>query len=84
MKQFHAHRYWRQVNLDVDRSHRRFPAGKLIILFNLLFPYGSNFVYKLAVTDPPMIFMSTLVERQKNNVKKSYTVCHEFTSTVKF
>lgn len=26
MKQFHAHRYWRQVNLDVDRSHRRFPA----------------------------------------------------------
>lgn len=26
MKQFHCHKYWRQVNLDVDRSHRRFPA----------------------------------------------------------
>ncbi|KAJ7365036.1 hypothetical protein OS493_007677 [Desmophyllum pertusum] len=26
LKQFHEHKYWRQVNLDVDRSHRRFPA----------------------------------------------------------
>lgn len=25
-KQFHGHKYWKQVNLDVDRSHRRFPA----------------------------------------------------------
>ncbi|XP_078365637.1 TBC1 domain family member 20-like [Oculina patagonica] len=26
LKQFHEHKYWKQVNLDVDRSHRRFPA----------------------------------------------------------
>ncbi|KAM7444840.1 hypothetical protein ABFA07_006632 [Porites harrisoni] len=26
IKQFRAHKYWKQVNLDVDRSHRRFPA----------------------------------------------------------
>lgn len=25
MRQFHEHKYWRQVNLDVDRSYRRFP-----------------------------------------------------------
>ena len=31
LKQFHAHKYWKQVNLDVDRSHRRFPAGKSVI-----------------------------------------------------
>ena len=40
MKQFHAHKYWRQVNLDVDRSHRRFPAGKYFILLAI----GSAFV----------------------------------------
>lgn len=26
LKQFHVHKYWKQVNLDVDRSHRRFPS----------------------------------------------------------
>ena len=27
METFHDHKYWKQVNLDVDRSFRRFPAG---------------------------------------------------------
>lgn len=26
LEQFREHKYWRQVNLDVDRSHRRFPS----------------------------------------------------------
>lgn len=26
LEQFQVHKYWRQVNLDVDRSHRRFPS----------------------------------------------------------
>lgn len=26
MEMFHDHKYWKQVNLDVDRSFRRFPA----------------------------------------------------------
>lgn len=30
INQFKANKYWNQVNLDVDRSHRRFPHGKVI------------------------------------------------------
>lgn len=39
IKQFRAHKYWRQVNLDVDRSHRRFPAGGAIML---IFPVAKQ------------------------------------------
>lgn len=42
IKQFRAHKYWKQVNLDVDRSHRRFPAGGAIIL---IFPVAKTNKY---------------------------------------
>lgn len=53
METFHDHKYWKQVNLDVDRSFRRFPAGirwfyyswLAAIIFFLMWMYAHRTTY---------------------------------------
>ena len=65
IKQFRAHKYWRQVNLDVDRSHRRFPAGGAIML---IFPVGSHWLLLVATSVLVMSIILCVYERPYKTV----------------
>lgn len=54
MNAFESHKYWNQVNLDVDRSHRRFPPEMRAAKRRALQQQLTNIIMRVLVRNPDL------------------------------